>query len=64
MDDPRNPRCPWCHQANDVTFPRHGHNFGWYSNKEQENPNAAYILSVTCSKCMKKFVVEWDENPL
>ncbi len=51
MDDPRNPRCPWCCQHNVVTFPARGHHFSWYVNKTQENPNAAYVLNVTCSSC-------------
>jgi len=64
MFDPKKPRCPWCHQPNNVNFPRRGHDFGWYSNKSKENPNAAYVLNVVCSHCKKQFVIEWDTSPL
>jgi hypothetical protein len=63
VDDPRNPRCPWCRQHNVVAFPARGHHWGWWVNQEQENPNAAYVLHVTCSSCKEPFVVEWDDDP-
>jgi hypothetical protein len=58
-------RCPWCKQTNySVVFPEHGYEVAWYSNRAQENPNAALVLSVECVHCKKQFVIEWDENPI
>lgn len=57
-------KCPRCQKTNySIVFPEHGHEFAWYVNEKQENPRAAFVVSVTCVYCKESFVVEWDESP-
>ena len=58
------PRCPSCRAINySVIVPERGYSVSFYWNKEQENPDAAFVVDVNCSHCQKPFVIEWDEDP-
>lgn len=57
-------RCPSCRKTNySVVVPERGYSVPFYWNREQENPNAAFVVSVTCPHCEKPYVIEWDEDP-
>ena len=56
-------RCVWCREINySVVVPERGCNVPWYSNQQQNNTQAAFVLNITCKHCNKLFVVEWDQD--
>ena len=58
------PRCPWCQKINySVVFPERGCQLSWYTNREQENPQANFVVNIECFHCGKSFFVEWDGWP-
>lgn len=58
------PRCPWCQEINySVLFPELGDKVSWYANRQQENPQANFVIKVECIHCNRIFVIEWDAWP-
>lgn len=57
-------RCPSCREVNySVLVPEKGYATSFYWNRQQENPNAAYVVNVKCPHCERPYVIEWDEDP-
>lgn len=56
--------CPLCGKINySVVVPEKGYSVSFWWNCQQENPNAAFVVSVNCPHCEKPYVIEWDEDP-
>ena len=57
-------RCPSCRNINySVVVPERGYSASFYWNRQQENPNAAFVVNARCPHCEKPYVIEWDEDP-
>ena len=56
--------CPWCRKVNySVVVPERGYSVSFYWNRQQENPNAAFVVNANCAHCGQPYVIEWDEDP-
>jgi len=57
-------RCPSCSETTySIVVPERGCSVSYYWNREQENPNAAFVVNVSCPHCEKPYVIEWDVDP-